>query len=222
LLKWYIENLQNGSFDQATQGVLCGISEGAKAIMVTTKIAVGVISLLFVSELRLGLAQNETTTETTTNRIQVSEVNKECVSVTNHNAELMLEIFRAIEQRDEQKLRELFDPGLEMHWPSSLPYGGTHTASTPGPATWAQTWFPLQPTDAERRMDPRVVAAAGDEVVVLWQQRGVAPAGERFDGEVLALYKLRGGKLIRAQMFYFDTVATARFLANARVEVQKK
>ena len=71
-------------------------------------------------------------------------------------------------------------------------------------------------------MDPRVVAAAGDEVVVLWQQRGVAPTGERFDDEVLALYKLRDGKLIRAQMFYFDTLATARFLAKAKTEMQKK
>ena len=71
-------------------------------------------------------------------------------------------------------------------------------------------------------MDPRIVAAAGDEVVVLWQQRGVAPAGERFDSEVLALYTLRNGKLTRAQMFYFDTVATARFLATAKMELEKK
>jgi ketosteroid isomerase-like protein len=190
--------------------------------MVRTNIVVVAISLLFVSVLCLGLAQTKITTEATTNRSQANEVNKGCVAVTNQNAELMLEIFRAIEQRDEPKLRELFDPGLEMHWPPSLPYGGTHPPNAPGPATWAQTWLPLQPTDAERRMDPRVVAAAGDEVVVLWQQRGVAPAGERFEGEVLALYKLRNGKLVRAQMFYFDTVATARFLANARVEMQKK
>ena len=186
--------------------------------MIRPNIVVCLISLLFVSVLRLGYAQSEANA----NGTQVGEADKECAAVTNHNAELMLKIFRAIEQRDAQPLRELFDPGLEMHWPPSLPYGGTHTASTPGPTTWSQTWAPLQPTDAERRMDPRIVAAAGDEVVVLWQQRGVAPAGERFDGEVLALYKLRNGKLIRAQMFYFDTVATARFLANANTEMQKK
>jgi ketosteroid isomerase-like protein len=65
-------------------------------------------------------------------------------------------------------------------------------------------------------MDPRVVAASGNEVVVLWQQRGVSPAGDRFDGPVLALYQLRDGKLARAQMFYFDTVGVAGFLAKAR------
>lgn len=64
-------------------------------------------------------------------------------------------------------------------------------------------------------MDPRVVAAGEDEVVVLWRQRGVGPAGERFDGEVLGLYRFRDGKLARAQMFYFDTAAVAGFLARA-------
>jgi len=64
-------------------------------------------------------------------------------------------------------------------------------------------------------MDPRIVAAGGEEVVVLWRQRGVSPAGERFDGPVLGLYRVRGGKLARAQMFYFDTAALGAFLANA-------
>jgi hypothetical protein len=43
----------------------------------------------------------------------------------------------------------------------------------------------------------------------------VSPAGDRFDGEVLGLYQIRENKLVRAQMFYSDTVAVARFLANA-------
>jgi ketosteroid isomerase-like protein len=73
----------------------------------------------------------------------------------------------------------------------------------------------MQPTETERRMDPRVVAVSGDEVVMLWQQRGVSPAGDRFDGPVLALYQLRDRKLARAQMFYFDAVEVASFLAKA-------
>jgi hypothetical protein len=35
------------------------------------------------------------------------------------------------------------------------------------------------------------------------------------EGEVLGLYRLRDGKLARAQMFYFDTVAVANFLKKA-------
>ena len=64
-------------------------------------------------------------------------------------------------------------------------------------------------------MDPRVVAATGDEVVVFWRQRGIDSSEERFDCEVLGLYQFRSGKLARAQMFYFDTAAVAHFLANS-------
>jgi uncharacterized protein len=86
-----------------------------------------------------------------------------------------------------------------------------HTFSATG---WAATWGPLQPTEAERRMDPRVVAARGDEVVVLFRQRAVGADGERFDAPVLGLYQVREGKLARAQMFHFDTAAIAGFLAR--------
>ena len=131
----------------------------------------------------------------------------------------MLEIFRAVEQRDAQCFAELVHPEFEIHWPPSLPYGGSYrdleADARQGHPTWAQSWDPLQPTVVERRLDPRVVAAGDEEVVVLWHQRGRNPAGERFDGPVLGLYQLRDGKLARAQMFYFDTAALVGFLAAA-------
>ena len=128
---------------------------------------------------------------------------------THENTEVMLGIFSAIEHRDFQRLLDFCQPDVEFLWPPSLPYAGGERGA------WAQTWIPLQPTETERRMDPRVIAASGNEVVVLWQQRGVSPAGDRFDGPVLALYQLRDRKLARAQMFYFDTVEVASFLAKA-------
>jgi len=70
-------------------------------------------------------------------------------------------------------------------------------------------------------MDARVVAANEDEVVVLWRQRGSSPEGQQFDGEVLGLYQVRDGKLARAQMFYFDTVAVASFLNKAMTQSEK-
>jgi hypothetical protein len=93
----------------------------------------------------------------------------------------VLDAFRAVEQRDEQRLRERYHPEVEFHWPASLPFG-----DRTGP-TWSEVWDPLQPTEEERRMDPRVVAATDREVVVLWRQRGLSPSGERFDDEVLGL-----------------------------------
>ena len=131
------------------------------------------------------------------------------------NATVMLDIFSAIERRDPQRLAALFHPDVEFSWPAALPYGGTTRGfRTEGP-TWIHTWAPLQPTEAERRMEPRVVASSGDEVVVLWRQRGLSPGGEYFDGPVLALYTVQAGKLARAQMFYFDTAAVMEFLEQA-------
>ena len=128
---------------------------------------------------------------------------------------LLLDVFSAIERRDDQRFRACLHDDFELTWPPSLPYGDTARSQAHATPTWSETWIPLQPTEAERRMDPRVVAASEDEVVVLWRQRGVTPAGERFDGEVLGLYQVREGKLARAKMFYFDTAAVVRFLAKA-------
>jgi len=129
---------------------------------------------------------------------------------TSEDVQVMLEIFRAIEGRDTQRVFELCQPDVEFLWPPSLPYGG----ASPGSA-WANTWVPLQPTEAERRMDPRVVAAGPEEIVILWQQRAVSAAGEGLETPVLGVYQVREGKLARAQMFYYDTAAVNDFLARA-------
>ena len=134
---------------------------------------------------------------------------------SDRNISTVLAAFAAIEQRDNQKLESLVTSDFESHWPASLSYGGTKHGLNPEGTAWSAVWEPLQPTMRERKMDARVVAACGDEVVVLWRQRGVTPAGNRFDGEVLGLYQLREGRLERAQMFYFDTAAVAEFLAKA-------
>jgi ketosteroid isomerase-like protein len=135
---------------------------------------------------------------------------------STENVQVMRNIFSAIERRDTQRFRELVHPDVEMHWPASLPYGGTARGLTPEELTWSATWIHLQPSAAEQRMEPRVVAASEEEVVILWRQRGVTPAGDRCDEEVLGLYHVRGGKLARAQMFYFDTAAVVCFLAQAK------
>jgi ketosteroid isomerase-like protein len=135
---------------------------------------------------------------------------------SKENVKVMRDIFSAIERRDERRFLELVHPDCEMHWPPSLPYGGTARGLPPQGPTWSDTWSPLQPTEVERKMEPRVVAASEEEVVVLWRQRGITLTGDRFDGEVLGLYHVRGGKLARAQMFYFDTAALVSFLAQAK------
>jgi uncharacterized protein len=131
------------------------------------------------------------------------------------NMRVIREVFSAIERRDLQLLVELCHPDVEFHWPPVLPYGGASRGLKTEPPSWSHTWIPLQPTDAERKMDPRIVAASDDEVVVLWRQRGINPGGDRLDSPVLALYEIRDGRLARAQMFYFDLTAVAEFVATA-------
>lgn len=132
------------------------------------------------------------------------------------NIQTMLGVFEAVEHRDLERMLVLCVPDVEFHWPKSLPYGREVNTLASRGLGWGEIWAPLQPTAAERRLDPRVVAASDTEVVVQWMQRGLSPSGERFEGEVLGLYRLRDGKLARAQMFYFDSAAVARFLENSR------
>src|SRR5262249_27027054 len=131
----------------------------------------------------------------------------------DRNVRVMLDLFRAIEERDpnhrnvEQEL-SFYQPDVEFHWPAALPYGGTYRGrGRRNGADWNTTWIPLQPTPAERRMDPQVIVADDHHVVILYHQRGVTPSGERFDGEVIGLYELRDFRLARAQMFHFDEAA---------------
>ncbi len=172
--------------------------------------------ILVLSAAAVILVQDEKGGESKGQKQRGKEEKKERVMGIKENVRVVLDIFSAIERRDERRFLELSHPDLEIHWPPSLPYGGTSRHLKHKSPTWEKTWFPLQPTEAERRMDPRVVAASEDEVVVLWRQRGVTPTGDGFDGEVLGLYQIRGGKLARAQMFYFDTAELVSFLAKVK------
>jgi ketosteroid isomerase-like protein len=139
------------------------------------------------------------------------------------NAEVVLAVIRAIEERDRETLFGLYHDDVELHDAPSLPYADTargkdgmrEQLETAPETTWLGTWGPLQPTERERRMDPRVVATDGDDVVVLYTTRALAPDGERFESHVLALYEVRDGKFARAQMFHYDTAAILAFLERA-------
>jgi ketosteroid isomerase-like protein len=50
------------------------------------------------------------------------------------NRQLLLDVFRAIEQRDDKRLRQLLHPDFELDWPPSLPYGGSEAR------TWSEIW----------------------------------------------------------------------------------
>jgi ketosteroid isomerase-like protein len=139
------------------------------------------------------------------------------------NADIVLATFRAVEERDPDRLFALCHDDVEFHDAPSLPYGGAvrgkatlrEWLDSAPERTWLGTWGGLQPTEAERRMDPRVVASAGQEVTVVFTQRAMGADGERFESPVLGLYEVRDGALARAQMFHYDTAAILAFLERA-------
>ena len=128
---------------------------------------------------------------------------------------VILKAFKAVQTRDAGLESEAFAVDVDLHWPPELPYGGSTRSRDRNRPTWSQTWDPLQPTEAERDLEARVVAASEDEVVVLWRQKGVTPSGERVDTPVLGLYEVKGGKVRRGQMFYFNPSEVVHFLAAA-------
>jgi uncharacterized protein len=139
------------------------------------------------------------------------------MTAVEKNIGVMLEIFRAIERRDQQRMLDLVHPDAEFLWPPSLPYAAARNPKPGGPG-WSATWIPLQPGESDRHLEPRVVAASEEEVVIHWRQKGVSPGGDRIDTPVLGLYRLRDRKLARAQMFYFDTAAVIAFLDGLKTQ----
>jgi ketosteroid isomerase-like protein len=132
--------------------------------------------------------------------------------------DVVMQVFRSVEERNPKLALEVYHDDVEFHWPQPLPYAGSRyglQASLEQSPGWAETWDPFQ-SETERELGARVIAASEDEVVVLWHQRGRDPTGGRLDTPVLGLYQVRDGKLARAQMFYFDPVAAAEFLAHAQ------
>jgi ketosteroid isomerase-like protein len=132
------------------------------------------------------------------------------------HSSVMLEIFGAVECRDPDLLLSLYHPEIEFVWPPTLPYGGRFRGREILQMTtaFAQAWDPVQPTEAERSMDPVVIGETGADVVIRYHQRGRRVTGAQIDAEVVGCYHIDGGKLARAQMFYFDAAAVNEFLRS--------
>ena len=76
------------------------------------------------------------------------------------NAEVVLAVFRAIEERDREALFELYHDDVELYDAPSLPYGYEGVSGkeavreqldTAPETSWLGTWGPPQPTGRERR-----------------------------------------------------------------------
>jgi ketosteroid isomerase-like protein len=134
------------------------------------------------------------------------------------NQAIVLDVLDAVERRDRARLARLYHPNIEFHWPPGLPYSGSHRGAGVAEMTsrFAEVWVPLQPTEVDRRMDPQVVAAQGENVVVRYIWRGRDGEGRTIAADTLAHYQVRDGKLASARMYHFDLTGLLHFLSVAK------
>src|SRR5215204_2641900 len=98
------------------------------------------------------------------------------------DVQVVADALNAVEQRDHERLMSLYHPEIEFRWPPALPYGGTFRGREVIEMSrrFAAIWDPLQPTEEDRRLDPKVIATGVDgRVVVNYRLRGRDGIGRR-------------------------------------------
>ncbi len=133
----------------------------------------------------------------------------------DNSAAIVLAAFEAAERRDQQRLRELYHPEVEFHWPAPLPFGGSSRGGVrgqPGPS-WSEVWEPLQPTAVNAVWTLALSPLPNERS---WFSGASEPCGQPASARrPRCLASMRSGTGVsRAQMFYFDTTEVLRFLAR--------
>jgi uncharacterized protein YciI/ketosteroid isomerase-like protein len=123
-------------------------------------------------------------------------------------------LFKAVDRRDSEGVRAVYDENITIHEAASLPYGGDYhglEGALRHGRGFRAAWDRFQPDEA-RGLDPQIVADA-DHVVVLWRHEVVnAETGDRLDLPAVSVYRMEHTKIANSRMFHFDTAALLRFL----------
>ena len=129
------------------------------------------------------------------------------------NIEIVRRIMNAVRERNLTVLVDAYASDIEIHDAESLPYGGMyrgHQGMIENGRGFLRTWDHLQ-TSADR--DPEaVIFGSGDQVVALWRLKASGKDLQRLDLPAVSLFQLRDRKVVRLQMFHYDTAAIGRFL----------
>jgi uncharacterized protein len=136
--------------------------------------------------------------------------------VSAENVEAVRRLFRAVEERDLAGILDAYDPDIVIHEADSLPYGGDHRelqgAKRHAHGFW-RTWRFLQ--SAEETKLGATFLDGGDHVVAFFRHRAHSAGGKKMDVPVVGVYGVRGGKVVEARMFHFDTAKILEFLEYA-------
>ncbi|SRR6266513_1004452 len=124
------------------------------------------------------------------------------------NVELIESLWDDFGRGDLDKVaRALADRG-EVVFPANLPWGGSYE----GPEAFAGVLAEIVGSFADFKAKPEMVLGADDDhVVVVAEIRARSKTGTRLEIRVAWVYRLRDGKIVRAEVFS-DTAAIVEAL----------
>ena len=118
------------------------------------------------------------------------------------NVELVRRLYAALEAIDLETILEIFDPGVEVHQTSELPWGGDFRGHD-----GLGEFFGLLRENITSKVTIQTVYAAGDTVVQIGRTAGTVNAtGAPFDVQEVHLLTVRDGKVVRFEA-HIDTPA---------------
>jgi|SRR5436190_579740 uncharacterized protein len=113
------------------------------------------------------------------------------------NVELIESLWEAFSRADFDTLAAAIADDAVIVFPDSVPWGGSHR----GPDGFREALSDLTSRLADFKAKPEMILGADDEHVVVVANLTGRGKGGRLDARVVWLYRLRGGKVIRAEAF---------------------
>jgi uncharacterized protein len=114
------------------------------------------------------------------------------------NVDVIQTAWDAFGRGDIDKATSVADPSAEFVAPDSLPWGGTYH----GPEGFAELLAAVVGNFDKFEAKPeKVLGADDDHVVVVARLTGRTKAGQDVENEVVWLYKMRNGQVVRGDAF---------------------
>ena len=126
------------------------------------------------------------------------------------NVDVIEKLWEAFSAGDMEKAAARFAPDGMVVFPETLPWGGTHQ----GPEGVSDAMLLLRGSFDEFSAKPEMILGADDDHVAVIAKVNARAKGGRFEGTICWLYKLRDGKIARAEALP-DTAAIREVLGRA-------
>lgn len=122
--------------------------------------------------------------------------------IARSNRRILIQAYEAQIAGDIEAWWSIFDPDVEFHEASSLPYGGSLKgleAAKQGMGAMFEAWRDVQ-------VDFENFLAAGDLVIAYLRMHAVSRrTGDAYDAPVAEVFRFRNGKVIEWRPIYWDT-----------------